>query len=462
MGKSKKQQKWHWRKETNIKLLAALVAFLMVFGIHLTLTPAQEIILPKQQSTDTNPIIQASSDSGWREVATENIEKYRKGDLTVLVTDANGNPVPNADVRVAMKRHAYSFGTAIDSKLLLDSSHPDRDNYRNNILQLFNEAVPENILKWQNWERLELRPQAIETVKWLRNNNLKVRGHNLIWPNWNFVPSELQTLYNNKRVQEGKAAADEFLSTRIINHIREEASYFQGQIPEWDVVNEPCDNRDFQTLLGESALVDWFNAAHQGDPNAVLYVNQNLYESSIKADEYESVIQYLLNNGAPLGGIGIEGHTFDLDKFSIPQFLSTLDRFAKFNLPIKITEFDFLTRDKQLQAEITRDIMIATFSHPATVGFVMWGFWDGKHWLSNGPVYDMDWNLKQSGEAYIDLVFNQWWTNVVGKTDANGEYKVRGFLGDYEVTASKDQVRQTVSATLSRNGTRLIINNMTS
>lgn len=435
MRKKNQQQKSQWWRSST--LLAAVVGLLIAFGIHMTKTPAQE--------------------AAWREVAANNINTYRKGDLTVALTDANGKPVVGADVHVAMKRHAYSFGSAIDDTLLLSTTNPDSNKYQDNTLQLFNEATIEDSLKWSKWDNLESRNQAIKAIEWLRNNNFKVRGHALVWPNWQHSPLSLKTLYDNTQEQTDKATADQVLRDRIVAHIREEAGYLKGQISDWDVVNEPIDNKDFQNILGESVLVDWFNAAHEADPNAVLYINQNLYQDSNKADEYESQIQYLLDNGAPVSGIGIEGHIFD-SAISIPEFLSTLDRFAKFNLPIKITEFDMLSGDRQLQADVTRDVMTAVFSNPATTGFIMWGFWDGKHWLNNAPIYSQDWSLKPSGKVYMDLVFNEWWTDVWGTTDANGEYKVRGFLGDYEVTASKDYMSQTLFTTLSRDGTRLTVN----
>ncbi len=457
MRHNNKQQKSQRRRRTSSILVAGFVSFLMMFGIHIALTLAQEPIFPVQQTKDRNLIAQISSEAGWREAAANNINTYRKGDLTVVVTDANGTRVPNADVHVAMKRHAYSFGTAIRENILLSSpDNPDGNNYRNKIVQLFNEGVIEDGLKWPKWDDLELRPRAIEAVKWLRDKNLKVRGHNLVWPSWhNSLPS-LKTLYDNTLNQEGKEAADKVLRDRIITHIRDEVGYLKGQIADWDVVNEPSDNNDFLKILGDSVLVDWFNAAREADPNAVLYINENLFENNTQAELYESEIQYLLNNGAPVGGIGLQCHLFK-GAISIPQFLSILDRLGKFNLPIKITEFDMLTADKQLQADVTRDFMTAVFSNPGTDGFTMWGFWDGAQWFEDAPIYYKDWSLKPSGKVYMDLVFKEWWTDVVGKTDANGEYKIRGFLGDYEVTASKDLVSKTVSTTVSRNGTKLTI-----
>ncbi|KAB8335491.1 glycoside hydrolase [Scytonema tolypothrichoides VB-61278] len=457
MRNHNKQQKWKRRRQTTSTLLLGFVSFLIILGIHITLTVAQAAVLPVQQTKGNNLIAQISSDDAWRQAAANNINTYRKGDLTVVVTDVNGKPVPNAEVHVAMKSHAYNFGSAVDENTLLtSSSNPDVNKYQNNIPHLFNEGVIENGLKWPQWENLELRPRAIEAVKWLRDKNLKVRGHNLVWPSWNNSPPSLQSLYNNTLNQQGKAAADQVLRDRIIAHIRDEVGNLKGQINDWDVINEASDNHDFQDILGESVLVDWFKAAHEADPNAVLYINENLYDNSTHGDQYESEIQYLVNNGAPIGGIGIESHLMT-GTISIPQLVSILDRLGKFNLPIKITEFDIFTSNRQTQADITRDCMTAVFGHPATNGFLMWGFWDGAQWFENAPIYNKDWTVKPSGKVYMDLVFKEWWTDVVGKTDANGEYKIRGFLGDYEVTASNNLVSKTVSATLSRNGTKLTI-----
>ena len=44
--------------------------------------------------------------------------------------------------------------------------------------------------------------------------------------------------------------------------------------------------------------------------------------------------------------------------------------------------------------------------------------------------------LLPAGEVYKNLVLNEWWTNVTGTTDSDGKLKIRGFLGDYEITAT--------------------------
>ena len=54
-----------------------------------------------------------------------------------------------------------------------------------------------------------------------------------------------------------------------------------------------------------------------------------------------------------------------------------------------------------------------------------------------------------------DLVFQQWWTDVRGSTAANGEYRTRGFLGDYVVEVEAGVRKQSATTKLERSGTRL-------
>lgn len=118
------------------------------------------------------------------------------------------------------------------------------------------------------------------------------------------------------------------------------------------------------------------------------------------------------------------------------RLLGFLDRSGKFGLPIQTTEFDIDTNDEPLQADYLRDYMNVTFSHPAVSGFVLWGFWAGDHWIPHAALFRRDWSIKPNGRVYQDLVFHKWWTNVQGQTDARGQYATRGFLGDYQISAT--------------------------
>ena len=171
---------------------------------------------------------------------------------------------------------------------------------------------------------------------------------------------------------------------------------------------------------------------------------------------YEKTIKYLIDNGAPLGGIGLQSH-FSQVLTSPATAYKIIDRFAKFKLPLAVTEFDVNVEDEQLQADYLRDYLTITFSHPAIREFVMWGFWEGDHWIPDAAMYRKDWTMKPNGKMWRDLVYGQWWTRAKGVTSATGDYKVRGFQGDYLVTVQANGHTKTVRTSIPAAGRNLQI-----
>jgi hypothetical protein len=137
--------------------------------------------------------------------------------------------------------------------------------------------------------------------------------------------------------------------------------------------------------------------------------------------------------------------------------LKILDRYGRFGKPIWITEYDVVMDDLETAGAFTRDFYTTLFSHPSVQGIVMWGFWDASHWKNNAALYKGDWTLKPGGKAYRELVLRDWRTDVTLTTDAACKLSTRGFLGDYEIKASKDGRTQTVKEALSSRGAQITI-----
>ena len=132
--------------------------------------------------------------------------------------------------------------------------------------------------------------------------------------------------------------------------------------------------------------------------------------------------------------------------------LRILDRFATFNKPIEITDFDFDTTDEELQARFTRDLLITFFSHPSARAFLMWGFWEARHWRPRCAMIRRDWSTKPNFDVWREMVYKEWWTNVDLKSGKDGEAAARGFQGDYEVTVRAGDRSKTVTARLGAEG----------
>lgn len=377
----------------------------------------------------------------WRITADQRIDQYRKGDLQVIVKDKNGVLVPSANVTFKMKKHAYLFGTAVDGNEFLTNA-----GYKDTVLKLFNHVVLENDLKWPFWISWS-RNSADEALNQLNQLEIPVRGHVMIWPSWRNSPTYLNQYANNPNQ----------LRTEINNHIQTIGSTYSGKLIDWDVLNEPYDNFDFMNILGRNEMGEWFKRARSSDPTAKLYINDYGILSGgginkIKQDAYISTIKLIADTlNAPLQGIGFQGHFSD-QLTPITLIYDITDRFAALGKELKITEFDIDTDDELVQADFTRDLMTIWFSHPSTKSFLMWGFWEGRHWRPKAAMYRRDWSAKPNLSAYKSNVFDKWWTKTTTvATDNNGIMNQRVFLGDYELKATFGDKTTTKNFSVSQN-----------
>lgn len=389
-------------------------------------------------------------DAPWRKAAAERIEKYRKGDLSLAVTDAKGKPLPGAEVAVKQIRHAFGFGSCVTARLLTEQS-PAAERYRDVIRKSYSKVVFENDLKWGMWENPRNQENTLAALRWLQDEHIAVRGHTLVWPSWKNAPRDLPALKDQP----------EKLRERIENHIRQEAGATRGLLTEWDVVNEPYGNHDFLDVLGQQALVEWFRLARETDPKPVLYLNDYAAlmpggPDTAHKRHFEKTLRYCLDQKAPIGGLGIQAH-FGALVTPPEQIVAELDKWATLGLDIQITEFDFSSDDEAFQAQFTRDFMTAVFSHPSVSALLTWGFWEKSIWIPRCAMYRADWSLKPNGEAWNDLVLKQWRTKTTGKTGADGRLALRGFLGDYEITVRHNGKARTVPLTLSKEGAKLSV-----
>jgi GH35 family endo-1,4-beta-xylanase len=384
--------------------------------------------LPRTRATYTG----REAGAAWRTAALARIEQIRKGDFAVAVVDAAGRPVPSAAVRVEQKKSAFHFGTALQMARLVGDTADNRI-YRQKTLELFNAASTENDLKWPPWDGEwgagYARAQTMAGLAWLRNHGLHLRGHVLVWPGWNNLPNSIRALRGTP--QQGEIPA------RALAHIADVVGATRDLVQEWDVLNEPYANHDLMDLFGAAIQVDWFKAARAAHASAPLYLNDySNHDASTDAAHvahFETTARYLKEQDAPIGGLGLQAH-FGGSPSALVNVLAVLDRYAALGLPVRFTEFDVKTDDEELQADYTRDFLIAAYSHASVVGVQSWGFWERAHWIPEAAMYRDDWTEKPNARAYKSLVLEQWRTRAAGVTDAQGVWRGRGFHGDYVVT----------------------------
>jgi GH35 family endo-1,4-beta-xylanase/peptidoglycan/xylan/chitin deacetylase (PgdA/CDA1 family) len=378
-------------------------------------------------------------DAAWRREALARIEQVRKSAFLIEVKDAAGRPAAGVTVRVEQRRSAFQFGTALQlARLVRDT--PENRVYREKALELFNAASPEDDLKWGAWDGEWPGPfdrkQSLAALHWLREHGLHVRGHVLVWPGWKNLPESIRRLRDTRKQKE--------IPALVLKHIAEITAATRDSVQEWDVLNEPFDNHDLMALFGADIMVDWFKAAAAGAPGVPLYLN-DYSNHDIVADkphcaDFFKVARFLRAKGAPLGGLGLQGHIGAQPNPPV-NVLAALGAYAEFKLPIRITEFDVDTEDEELQADYTRDFLILAYSHPAVVGVQHWGFWEKAHWRPRSALFRADWSEKPAAKVYRSLVLDQWRTRLQGTAGASGKVGGRGYHGDYVVTVEQNGKR---------------------
>jgi endo-1,4-beta-xylanase len=382
----------------------------------------------------------------WRNDAAVSIEQLRKANFTVKVTTPTGQAVSGAEVRFEMLQHEFKFGTAVVSNKFNGGSALD-PTYEQKLLNLdgkghgFNEVVFENDMKWPAWEQkwFSSNAEIAQDVTFFKNQNISVRGHNLIWPGWQYSPSDIKA-----------SASPDYIKQRIRDHIKAISTYpgVGKDCIDWDVINEFTTNNDYANRFagtpgyttGRELYAEIYKLADSLMPNAKLYTNDYI---AIEAGDgaptniniWKQRIDEILAKGAPIDGIGFQGH-FSSAPTGIPRVKEILDEFwTKYKMEAKVTEYDISNLvTPEIQANYMRDILTICFAHPSMKGFLMWGFWDGAHWLGNAPIYNADWSIKPSGTAFIDQVFTKWWTDTRVNTIATGNATTRGFKGRYKIT----------------------------
>ncbi|MGF1633554.1 MAG: endo-1,4-beta-xylanase [Phycisphaerae bacterium] len=397
-------------------------------------------------------------DAEWRASADERIDRYRKADLTVKVQDAAGNPVPAAAVTVKQQRHAFGFGTAADAfKFKQDARHRTSDfrsvfylddengrQYRQHLAGLFN-----TVTTGPNWRVWEYRPeQSMEHLQNLREMGLDVFIHGILYPRSDQVPDRV------KSMPDVQQAADELFAS-----VREVVPAVGEPVSGFDVINEMFGSKYFeQRFPTREAYLDFvanlFKLVGDLDSDARLYINEAHLASPtshLRRQYTLDIVSELTRRGAPVHGIGVQGHVGIVGEDWHPQKL--YDVFDELSVggkyKVQISEHDALPAggsaaayartgepDNEIaryEADLLRDMLTITFSHPHAEGFTLWGFWDGCHWKDNAPLFYEDWTPKPALTVWKDLTQKAWWTNENTRADAAGTATVRAFKGSHEV-----------------------------
>ena len=368
------------------------------------------------------------------------IEKHRKG--TIVIRAPAGT-----EVSVEQQRHEFWFGAALANQAFGDRMPAaDRKTYLSVFLTNFNCAVTENALKWHDMEprRGMVNYRTVDAIlAWTDQHQLPLRGHNIFWG----IPNRVQPWLKELPDDELRAA----LKARALDV----GQRYKGRFAEYDLNNEMIHGNYYEDRLGKDITLQMARWVKEADPGAVLYLNDYDILTGVRLGDYVKHIRDLLDQGVPVGGIGVQGH-LHAESFDRNALVHALEELSKFDLPIRVTEFNLpgqrsrFMKDRTLrmtdeeEAAKARDIVDyyrICFAHPKVQGMLMWGFWEGANWIPASSLYRRDWTPLPAARAYQDLVYREWWTRWKGKTGPDGRCELRAFYGAHLVKAGgKEQV----------------------
>jgi endo-1,4-beta-xylanase len=164
---------------------------------------------------------------------------------------------------------------------------------------------------------------------------------------------------------------------------------YNGKMDRWDVVTEALATQggglnanDFYNVLGPGYIADAFRIARAADPDAKLFINENLVESLPgKRQELYDLVSGLVADGVPIDGVALQMHITEVAP--IPGVITDMvDSYKALGLEVTIAEMDVHTLDAALLAEIYGAVVDEALNAGIT-DISFWGFTD-KHaytWL---------------------------------------------------------------------------------
>ncbi|KAJ3685440.1 hypothetical protein LUZ61_014604 [Rhynchospora tenuis] len=371
-------------------------------------------------------------------------DKVRKRDVVLKFSGSTGDSLSGASVRVRQTQNSFPIGTCI---LRTDIENEDFVSF---FTKNFNWAVFGNELKWY-WTEAQQGvlnyTDADELLDLCNKNNITVRGHCIFWEVQNAVQSWVQALSN----------AD--LMKAVQNRINGLLTRYKGKFQHYDVNNEMMHGSFYQDRLGKDIRANMFKMASQLDPSPTLFVNdysiEDGHDSHSCPEVYTQHILGLQEQGAPVGGIGIQGH---ISNPVGPVVSAALDKLGVLGLPIWFTELDVVSDNEFVRADDLEVMLREAFAHPAVEGIVLWGFWEVSVWRKNSHLVNAEGDLNEAGKRFVKLK-KEWLSHARGQVDNNGAFNFRGYHGSYTVevdTASGKKLTQ--SFTVDKGDSPLVLN----
>ncbi|KAM0271136.1 hypothetical protein ACHAQH_009185 [Verticillium albo-atrum] len=257
----------------------------------------------------------------------------------------------------------------------INPSYLDDPQFAATLAQQFNSLSPENEMKWNfinptvghyNWQTLD------RLVDFAEANDMVVKGHGLISSCCN--PDYLTAITDPVAFRAA-----------MVDHFEALMHRYQGKMDRWDVVTEGLMTQGgglnpevlFFKVLGPGYVAEAFHIAHAADPNAKLFINENLVETiPSKRQELYDIVSGLVADGVPIHGVALQMHLTE----AAPEpgvIREMFDSYTALGLEVTVAEMDVHSLNTTLVTEIYGSVVEEILDAGVT-DLSFWGFTD-KH-----------------------------------------------------------------------------------
>lgn len=254
---------------------------------------------------------------------------------------STGQPAQRIPALKDLYAKDYLLGTAFDFRTPQEFSPAELEIIKTQ----FNTITPENSMKPGSLQPAEGQwnwAVADRLVEFCESNKMTLIGHTLVW--------HAQTGAWMFEGENGQPVKREVAIERLRKHIHTVVGRYKGKIKGWDVVNEAiADSRNGSTenlrnspwlrVIGPDYLTLAFKFAREADPNVELYYNDYNIEGGDKHKSSLLLLKRLIAEGAPITGVGIQGH-WSLTHKPFEELDQAIQNYKALGLKVMITELD--------------------------------------------------------------------------------------------------------------------------
>lgn len=328
--------------------------------------------------------------------------------FALMVTSCSTSSVKNCEVLQEIYTSYFTIGAAYNEF-----------NFETSLAGHFNSITAENAMKWVSVHPSKdnyTYEEADQYIAYAKAHNMGVRGHALVWHNEKAIPAEVFASNDKETILELEK-----------EHIENVVTHFGDSVYCWDVVNEVIDDgtsplkedqsniyrqSNWYKICGRDFIKEAYVKADEvlkrlGIRDKVkLFYNDYDNTKPAKKEKTLAMLRWLLEEGVPIDGIGLQSH-YHLGSFDPIQLEESILDYAALGLDVQITEFDVDIYDETLseienypiydavpssalavQATIyDRAFEIFRRHHGKISNVTFWGVYDGVTYMNENPDY---------------------------------------------------------------------------